>query len=115
MTKASSSRRPAGLTERQAPITLIGLIAIGVIWAIHVIAGPPLAASDARLQGASRWCAACGTVVAVRRSAHSVPQALIEVRMADGSVRTVRSPAATVSVGDIVELRGDSLTPRDVF
>lgn len=95
-------------------MTLIGLVAIGVIWAIHSLAGPPIGPSDARLQGAP-GCGACGTVVAVRRSAHSVPQTFVEVKMADGSLRTLRSASAAVSVGDVVEVRGDGLTPRDVF
>jgi hypothetical protein len=114
VTKAEGSRAPAGMTERQAPIALVGLVAIAVIWVIHTLSAPPLAAPDGRLQGAS-GCGVCGTVVAVRRSAHSVPQTFVEVKMTDGSLRTVRSPTAAVSVGDVVELRGDGLTPRDVF
>lgn len=114
MTKTSTSPRTAGLADRQAPLALIGLVAIGVIWAIHTLAGPPLGSSDARLQAAA-GCGDCGTVIAIRRSAHSVPQTLIEVKMADGSLRTVRGPNDTVSVGDVVEVRGDGLTPRDVF
>lgn len=114
LTTASTSRRLAGPTERQAPVALIGLIAIGVIWAIHSLARPPLAATDTRLANAP-GCRACGTVVAVRRTAHSVPVTLVEVKMADGALRTVRGPAAPVSVGDVVEVRDDGLTPRDAF
>jgi hypothetical protein len=114
VTKAPISRRLWVRTERQVPTALIGLIAIGVIWAIHVLTRPPLAVADTRLLGAT-GCRACGTVVAVRRSAHSVPVTFVELKMADGSMRTVRAPAAPVSVGDVVEVRDDGLTPRDAF
>lgn len=114
MTTASTSRRLSGRTERQTPAALIGVIAIGVIWAIHIVARPPVAGADARLLNAP-GCRSCGTVVAVRRSAHSVPVALVEVKMADGSLRTVRGPAAPVSIGDVVEVRDDGLTLRDAF
>jgi hypothetical protein len=114
VTTASTTRRLAGRTERHAPTALIGLIAIAVIWAIHTLARPPLAATDTRLANAS-GCRTCGTVVAVRRTAHSVPVTLVEVKMADGSLRTVRGPAAPISVGDVVEVRDDGLTPRDAF
>jgi hypothetical protein len=52
-------------------------------------------------------------VIAVRRSAHSVPVTFVEVRMADGSVRTLRAPARQFSVGEAVEVRDDALTARD--
>jgi hypothetical protein len=114
VTKASPSRRLLVRTDRQVPTALIGLIAIGVIWAIHTLTRPPLAATDTRLLSAA-GCRTCGTVVAVRRSAHSIPVTLVELRMADGSMRTVRGAAAAVSVGDVVEIQGDRLTPRDAF
>ena len=52
-------------------------------------------------------------MVAVRRSAHSVPVTFVEVRMNDGSVRTLRAPARQFSVGDSVEVKDEALTLRN--
>lgn len=113
MTTASDpGRRPADV-EQQAPIALIGLLAIGVIVAINHLARPDAAAGTRLLDAPG--CPQCGTVVAVRRSAHSVPVTFVEVQMADGSLRTVRGPGQGFSVGDVVEVRGEALTLRDVF
>lgn len=111
-TASGPGRRPEEV-EQQAPIALIGLLAIGVIVAINYLARPDPVAGD-------RWfdapgCKQCGTVIAVRRSAHSVPVTFVEVHMADGSLRTVRGPGQVFSVGDVVEVRGEALTLRDVF
>lgn len=114
MTATKPAGRPGVITEGQVPITLIGLLAIAVILAINFLARPHLAAVDARLTGGAD-CVDCGTVVAVRRSAHSVPVTFVEVQMLDGSVRTVRGPSQGFSVGDVVEVRGDALTLRDLF
>lgn len=113
MTKASNvnPRVTSGMMEGQAPIALVGLLAIGVIIAVNYFARPQPAASD-RAPDATR-CKECGTVVAVRRSAHSVPVTIVEVQMTDGSVRTLRTPAPTFSVGDAVEVKDDALTRRD--
>ena len=114
VTRASNpGRRPVD-AEGQTPIAVIGLLAIGVIVAINYFARPHLEATDTRLLDAP-GCRQCGTVVAVRRSAHSVPVTFVEVQMRDGSVRTVRGPGQGFSVGDVVEVRGDALTLRDVF
>ena len=115
MTKASNvnPRAAAGMMEGQAPIALVGLLAIGVIVAVNYFARPQPGTMD-RAPGATN-CKGCGTVVAVRRSAHSVPVTFVEVQMRDGSVRTVRGPGQGFSVGDVVEVRGDALTLRDVF
>ena len=114
MTATKPAGRAAVVTEGQVPITLIGLLAIAVILAINFLSRPHLAASDARLTGGT-GCVDCGTVIAVRRSAHSVPVTFVEVQMLDGSVRTVRGPGQGFSVGDVVEVRGDALTLRDLF
>jgi hypothetical protein len=107
-------RRSAGILDGQAPIAVIGLLAIVVIVAINYLSRPQLIATDARLLDPAS-CGHCGTVVAVRRSAHSVPVYYVEVRMADGSTMTVRELATGLSVGDVVEVRGTALTPRDIF
>lgn len=113
VTTASSPDQHAADADQQAPIALVGLLAIGVIVAVNYLARPD-AENGARLRDAP-GCMQCGTVVAVRRSAHSVPVALVEVQMRDGSLRTVRDPGPGFSVGDVVEVRGDALTVRDVF
>ena len=114
MTTATSTdrRRPAE-AEQQAPIALIGLLAIGVIVAVNYLARPDPVTGNRLLDVPG--CKQCGTVVAVRRSAHSVPVTFVEVQMADGSLRTVRGSGEGFSVGDVVEVRGELLTPRDVF
>jgi hypothetical protein len=113
VTKASSvnPRAAVGMMEGQAPIALVGLLAIGVIVAVNYFARPQPGAAD-RAPGAAN-CKGCGTVVAVRRSAHSVPVTFVEVQMSDGSVRTLRAPARQFSVGDSVEVKDDALTLRD--
>jgi hypothetical protein len=103
-------RLTAGMMEGQAPIAVVGLLAIAVIVAVHVFSRPPLE-TTARATGDAD-CKECGTVIAVRRSAHSVPVTFVEVQMSDGSVRTLRSPTRQFSVGDPVEVRDDELAPR---
>ena len=100
--------------DQQTPLALIALLAIGVILAVNMLARPQRGPADSRLLNAS-GCRQCGTVVAVRHSAHSVPLTYVEVQMRDGSLRTVRGPGQGVSIGDVVEVRGDALTPRDAF
>jgi hypothetical protein len=115
VTKALNSTRRATveLLEGQAPIALIGLLAIAVIVAIHWFARPHIGAVERRML--EQGCTDCGTVVAVRRSAHSTPATFVEVQMADGSLRTVRAPDREFSVGDTVELKNGGLTLRGVF
>jgi hypothetical protein len=98
VTKASNvnPRAAAGMMEGQAPIALVGLL------------GAATQAPNAT------DCKECGTVVAVRRSAHSVPVTFVEIQMTDGSVRTLRAPARPLfSVGDAVQVRNEALTLRD--
>ena len=106
--------RPVRVLDGQMPIALIGMLAIAVIFAINLLSRSHLTPMDARLLESSS-CGKCGTVVAVRRSAHSVPVYYVEVKLIDGSTLTVRELATGLSVGDVVEVRGTSLTPRDVF
>ena len=113
MTTASGPGRRLAEVEQQAPIALIGLLAIGVIVAINYLSRPDSVAGDRRLDDPG--CKQCGTVIAVRRSAHSVPVTFVEVHMADGSLRTVRGAGQEYSVGDVVEVRGEALTLRGVL
>lgn len=112
VTKATqlNPRGLASMLEGQAPIAAVGLVAIAVIIAVNYFARPPLLPSDPSASAAD--CKQCGTVVAIRRSAHSVPVTLVEVQMSDGSVRTLRSPGRQFSVGDTVEVTNDALTLR---
>jgi hypothetical protein len=109
---ADATRRAAAMIEGQGPSALIGLIAIAVIVAVNVVARPDFSRSDGRAMDA---CDSCGTVVAVRRSAHSEPVTWVDVRMPDGSLRTLRGPTPGLSVGDVVEVRGEAISPRDVY
>jgi hypothetical protein len=102
--------RVAGMMEGQLPIAVVGLVAIGMILAVNFFARPPLAGLGATAPDAD--CAECGTVVAVRRSAHSVPVTFVEIRMADGSVRTLRAAGGQFNVGDAVEVRDGALAPH---
>jgi hypothetical protein len=99
---------------KQAPIAVVGLLAMAVILAVNFTARPHLGPIDSRLLNA-KACPHCGTVVAVRRSAHSVPVFFVDVQMADGSLQTLRERDANYSVGDVVEVKGSALTLRDVF
>lgn len=113
MTTALKARRLAGAMDGQVPIALTALVAMGVIFAVNLL-DRPAPGTEAR-SAASPGCRECGTVVAVRRSAHSVPLNLIEVRMPDGSLRTLRSGTAAFSVGDVVELAGGAPVLRDAL
>lgn len=95
------------MMEGQTPIAVVGLVAIGMILAVNFFARPPLPGAGPATSAAD--CAQCGTVVAVRRSAHSVPVTFVEVRMADGSLRTLRASGGQFSVGDPVEVRDGAL------
>lgn len=95
----------------QAPVALLGLAAIAVIALINFSARPLPAAQDS---GAALSCrsSSCGTVVAVRRSAHSSPLYFVEVQMLDGSTRVVQQFAAGFKVGDVVLVNGNALSLR---
>lgn len=96
------------MLKGQLPVVLVGLIAMAILLAIHLTSKPPGSASN-RLEAT---CPGCGTVVAVRRSAHSVPVYFVEVRMDDGALMTLRRPENAFQVGDLVEIRGDALARR---
>jgi acid phosphatase class B len=95
--------------DAETPLTIIGLAAIAMILLINSPARPTAAAPAPHFAAA---CDNCGTVTAVRRSAHSAPVYFVEVQMLDGSVRTIQQLAAGFNVGDIVQVNGNALTLR---
>jgi Flp pilus assembly protein TadB len=93
----------------QAPIALLGLAAIAIIALINANSRP---APVVQPQVIASACVSCGTVVAVRRSAHSSPVFFVEVQMLDGSTRVVQQLAAGFKVGDVVLVTGNALSLR---
>jgi hypothetical protein len=93
----------------QAPVALLGLAAIAIIALINLNARPAAALPAAVVTSA---CVDCGTVVAIRRSAHSSPVYFVEVQMLDGSTRVVQQLASGFKVGDIVQVNGNALSLR---
>lgn len=112
MTTALKARL-AGAMDGQIPIALIGVAAMGAIFAVNLLARPA-PGGDPRTVTAP-GCRECGTVVAIRRSAHSVPLTFVEIQMPDGSLRTMRGGAASFSVGDVVEVSGGAPVLRDAL
>lgn len=93
----------------QAPIALLGLAAIVIIALINANARTARADPSPALAVA---CSECGTVVAVRQSAHSSPVYFVEIRMLDGSTRVVQQLASGFKVGDLVQVNGNALSLR---
>ncbi len=114
MRETAAKGRTLIISEGQTPIAAIGMIAIAMILAVHFMSRPHVTPVDSRLLD-SPACVRCGTVTGVRRSAHSVPVYYVDVKMVDGSTMTVRQSADGLSVGDVVEVRGNALTARDIF
>jgi hypothetical protein len=94
----------------QAPIALITLAVIAAIALINANGRAPTPPT----QVVTLACATCGTVVSVRRSAHSMPVYYVEIQMLDGSTRVVQQLAAGFKVGDIVQVNGNALTLRSI-
>ena len=92
----------------QAPIALLGLAAIAIIALINANARPTTAVPTV----IAASCVDCGTVIAVRQSAHSSPVYYVEVQMLDGSTRVVQQLAAGFKVGDVVQVNGNALSLR---
>jgi spore maturation protein SpmA len=107
--KQESSRHAAESFGAQAPIALLGLAAIAIIALINANSRPTPVVQPQIVASA---CASCGTVVAVRRSAHSSPVYFVEVQMLDGSTRVVQQLAAGFKVGDVVLVNGNALSLR---
>jgi hypothetical protein len=93
----------------QAPIALLGLAAIAIIALINANARTAHADLPPAITTA---CVNCGTVVAVRQSAHSSPVYFVEVQMLDGSKRVVQQLASGFKVGDFVQVNGNALSLR---
>jgi len=93
----------------QAPIALLGLAVMAIIALINANARPAYADPPPALATA---CSNCGTVVAVRQSAHSSPVYFVEVQMLDGSKRVVQQLASGFKVGDFVHVNGNALSLR---
>ena len=96
-------------SARRPLLVVIGLAAIGMILLINSHARPTPSGNKPVVVYA---CADCGTVVAVRRTAHSVPSYTVEVQMLDGSLRTIQQQATGFNVGDIVQVSGNALILR---
>lgn len=94
--------------DAQTPLTVIGLAAIAMILLINSPTRPNATPAPQVVAA----CVDCGTVTAVRRSAHSSPVYFVEVQMLDGSVRTIQQLAAGFNVGDVVHVNGNALTLR---
>ena len=92
----------------QAPLAMLGLAVIALIVLINANARSPAPPTPI----VSISCATCGTVVAIRRSAHASPVYFVEVQMLDGSTRVVQQLASGFKVGDIVQVNGNALTLR---
>jgi hypothetical protein len=66
-------------------------------------------------------CATCGEVIAVRvaeeeggaNSSQKQGAVVLDVRMTDGTVRTIAQPAQTFEVGNHVRLEGEALVARN--
>jgi hypothetical protein len=104
---AEAGARAGERYEAQTPLTVIGLAAIAMILLINSPTLPGWAAPARHFAA----CENCGTVTAVRRTAHPAPVYFIDVRMPDGSVRTIPQLVG-FHVGDVVEVDGDALTLR---
>ena len=107
--KAGADVRAHDTFTAQTPLVVIGLAAIGMILLINSHARPTPSSNKPVVVYA---CADCGTVVAVRRTAHSVPSYTVEVQMLDGSLRTIQQLATGFNVGDIVQVSGNALILR---
>ncbi|HJW51842.1 MAG TPA: hypothetical protein VJ501_07515 [Burkholderiaceae bacterium] len=104
------SERSAESFGAQAPIALLGLAAIAIIALINADSRPARAVPPP--QAVTAACSECGTVVAVRQSAHSSPVYFVEVQMLDGSTRVIQQLAAGFKVGDLVQVNGNALSLR---
>jgi hypothetical protein len=93
----------------QTPIALMGLAAIAVIALVNIQARPASVPVPTVLASA---CVECGTVTAIRRSAHSSPVYFVEIQMLDGSTRVVQQLATGFKVGDLVQVNGNALSLR---
>jgi hypothetical protein len=116
-------RRPVARESflSQTPLALVAIVAVAAIVAVNTAETPATrGASPApapRPAAAPAPCADCGEIVSIR----PIPAAelgvagpehgyALEVRMNDGSLRTVKQFASGFDVGDRVRVNGNALT-----
>ncbi|GAB4473776.1 MAG: hypothetical protein OHK0044_18170 [Burkholderiaceae bacterium] len=122
VTLQDSSRRPARRETflSQTPLALVAIVAIAAIVAVNIADAPEPArarpAAAQRAMSAPASCTGCGEIVSIRPlrvaepgAADGEPGVEVDVRMSDGSVRTVRQPAGGFAIGDRVRLGGNVL------
>ena len=103
----------------QVPVVLFTMAAVVAIFLVNnrtQAAPPQVRAPATEVKSAPVGCADCGEVIAIRpapaegTSSEPAEEAVVlDVRMTDGTVRTVRQPSAAFSVGDHVQVNGDTL------
>jgi hypothetical protein len=109
----------------QVPVVLFTVAAVVAIFMVNThtpavaqAATPVVPATEVRLDPVD--CADCGEVIAVRAApAEEVGSpdqtssgVLIDVRMTDGSIRTVKQFSPGFDVGDRVQVNGNALVAR---
>jgi hypothetical protein len=109
----------------QVPVVLFTIAAVVAIVMVNnhtqAVARSAEPATAIQVDPAPLGCADCGEVIAVRAAAAEEVGApgqveggvVLDVRMTDGSVRTVRQFAPSFAVGDRVQVNGNALVARD--
>jgi hypothetical protein len=105
----------------QVPVVLFTLVAVVAIVVVntrtHAVPAPVPAEPVIEIHPAPVNCADCGEVIAVRAAAAEEVGApgqvdsgvVLDVRMTDGSVRTVKQFSRGFDVGDRVQVNGNAL------
>jgi hypothetical protein len=109
----------------QAPVVLFTLLAIGAIVAVnagtHAASHPDAAAAAVEVRLAPVGCSDCGEVVGIKPANGAEVGApdpdqdgvVLEIRMTDGSIRTVKQFSPSFDVGDQVQVNGNALVARN--
>lgn len=103
----------------QLPIALLFMLAVGgILWVNHQArpAKPvvlvPLAPVESRMAAAPQGCTECGEVVGIRAPAGAAGDYVFDVKMEDGTRRSILQRAPGVSIGDAVRVIGSTLSFR---
>ena len=108
----------------QVPVVLFTVAAVVAIFIVnnrtHAAPRPPETPPATEVRLAPVGCADCGQVIAIRRAgaedAGTAGQAeggvLLDVRMNDGTVRTIKQLSTGFDVGDYVQVNGNALIAR---